>query len=100
MKIADYNTHGFDFLREPRKQYLTIKTTPTTIDCFELIRQTERAVIVSLASRPELYTGQEQFALPKSAFKAFDSMDEVLELKMWFVNMMDRQTKKNMNLIF
>jgi hypothetical protein len=103
MKISDYNLYGFDFLRSPLKTYITLKTTPFTIDMFEVVGGTEddkKAVQLTLASAPVLYRGQPKFWIPKSAFKKFESLDQVLELKDWFIKSMDAQAKINLNISF
>jgi hypothetical protein len=100
MHLKDFNLHGSGVVLSPLKTYAYIMTSPFTIEVFELLRQTEKAVQVSLVSRPTLYRGQDAFWLPKAAFKKFEHLGEHIEFKKWFLDSMDRQTKINLNLVF
>jgi hypothetical protein len=100
MLLKDYNIHGSGLVLSPLKDYIYVKTTPLTIEVLEIIRQTEKGIQVSLASKQVLYRGQDKFWMPKSAFKKFDHLGQQLELKQWYIKSMDRQTKINLKIIF
>jgi hypothetical protein len=100
MRLKDFNIYGSGVVLSPLKTYVYIMTSPFTIEVFELIRQSEKAVQVSLVTRPILYQGDAAFWLPKSAFKKFEHLGEHLVFKQWFVKQMDRRTKQNLNLVF
>jgi hypothetical protein len=100
MRLKDFNIHGSGLVLSPLKQYIYVMTSGYTIEILELIRQTEKGIQVSLASRTVLYRGDDTFWIPKAAFKKFNHLGEHLELKQWYIKKMDTKTKINLKIIF
>ena len=80
--------------------YISVLLNPDKIHVFRVERESDKALYVSMVSK-RVYGGQSKFWVPKAAFKKVDDWRvEPLQLKKWYLDILDDQSKLNIGLIW
>ena len=107
MRVQYFLNHLDRFVSTAISRHIAVLMNPNTIVVLQVVRETEKAFLVRLFSKPSVYLGHEYFWVPKAALapaKEFESIiitEEALDfngiqiLRNWYKLQMDNQDMKN-----
>ena len=90
------------------RRHILVRTGAREVEVLQVLEVRDKAIKVTLASRPRLYSGQEVFWLPWVALAIRDDNEDLLDMIQftpWYRHLMDgyvvgHQIKQNLNIIF
>jgi len=90
------------------RRYILVKTGTQEVEVLQVLDVRVKAIKVTLASRPRLYSGQDMFWIPWAALALRDDNEDLLDMIQftpWYHRLMEgqnegRQIKQNLNILF